>query len=168
VAGIGIESQDIISMTDKMMRDMLSTPVLAARATPPRVIIDSQYFHNDSSQRIDKDIITDRLRVDLNRAAGGRMIFVSRDDADMVAQERALKREGVTDTGTTGMTQAQFGGDYRLRGRISTIDEADRKTGMVQRYTQITFEMVDLESGQSVWTNEYDFSRSAGDDVVYR
>ena len=40
VAGVGIESQDVVSMTDRMMRDMLSTPVLAGRATPPRIIID--------------------------------------------------------------------------------------------------------------------------------
>jgi len=33
VAGIGIESQDIIAMTDQMMRDMLANPSLSGRST---------------------------------------------------------------------------------------------------------------------------------------
>ncbi len=69
VAGIGIESQDITSMTDKMVRDMLASPVLAGQRVPPRIIIDAQYFMNESSSRINKNLITDRLRSELNRAA---------------------------------------------------------------------------------------------------
>ena len=30
VAGVGIEGQDIVSMTDRMIRDMLASPTLAA------------------------------------------------------------------------------------------------------------------------------------------
>ena len=37
-AGIGIESQDIVGMTDQMLRDMLATPVLADREVAPRVV----------------------------------------------------------------------------------------------------------------------------------
>src|SRR5690242_14485318 len=51
VSGVGIESQDIIGMTDRMVRDMLSNPQLAARSVAPRVIVDDQYFTNESSQR---------------------------------------------------------------------------------------------------------------------
>ena len=54
-------------MSDLMMRDILATPVLAGRAKAPRVIVDSEYFVNESSSRINKNIITDRLRVQLNR-----------------------------------------------------------------------------------------------------
>lgn len=50
-------------MTDRMVRDMLSSPLLAGQANPPQVIIDSKYFRNESSQRINKNAITDRLRV---------------------------------------------------------------------------------------------------------
>lgn len=168
ISGVGIEGRDIIAMTDRMMRDMLSSPQLAGRATAPRVIIDDQYFRNDSSQRINKAMITDRLRVGLNRAAQGRMLFVGREFADMVAQERALKRDGVTDAGTTGLTHAQAGADFRLTGRISSLDTAQTKTGVVQRYNQIIFEMIDLENGITVWSNVYEFERAAADDLVYR
>ena len=63
VQGVGMESQDIVSMTDEMMRDMLQNPQLVNRATAPRIIIDSQYFENQSTSRINKNMLTDRLRL---------------------------------------------------------------------------------------------------------
>ena len=168
VSGIGIEGQDVIAMADQMMRDMLTSPRLATAAVPPRVIIDAEHFTNESSQRINKNLIADRLRVGLARAAAGRMQFVGREYADVVDRERQLKRDGILDVATTGLTRAQAGSDYRLVGRIATLDSRDGRSGLLQRYTQITFEMIDLESGVLVWTNIYEFTKAAADSVVYR
>lgn len=168
VSGIGVESHDVVTMADRMVRDMLGNEVLANRKVPPRVILDSAYFTNESLQRINKNLITDRLRVGLNRASQGRMTFIARQNAAMIEEERALKREGVTDVGTTGLTRAQFGADFRLTGNIASADSRDNRTGTMQRFTQITFELVDLESGAIVWSNGYDIARAATDDVVYR
>lgn len=167
VSGVGIEAHDIISMTDEMMRDMLASPALSARRTPPRVIIDDTLFRNDSSQPINKKLIVNKLRVNLAKAAQGKIRFVGREFADAVEQERALKREGITDVGTTGLTKAQLGVDYRLTGTIASLDSSNRK-GLEQRYTQITFEMIDMESNELVWSNAYEISRAAADDVLYR
>lgn len=168
VSGMGIEARDIVAMSDQMVRDMLSSAELANRETPPRVIIDSAYFSNESSQRINKNLLTDRLRVGLNRASQGRLVFLARAKAAMIEEERALKREGATDTGTTGLTRAQAGADFRLTGNIASLESRDNRTGTMQRFTQITYEMVDLESGAIVWSNAYDVMRAATDDVVYR
>lgn len=170
VQGVGIEGQDIVSMSDQMMRDMLSSARLVqqTQGKSPRVIVDAQYFANDSSQPINRNIITDRLRVALNRSSRGSLQFVGRQYAAAVEGERALKRAGVTDVGTTGITKATLGADYRLGGRIASLDQRSAKSGLIQRYTQITFEMFDLESGEIVWSGIYEFARAAGDDVVYR
>lgn len=168
VRGVGIESQDIVSMTDEMMRDMLTEPRLANAAVPPNVIIDAEYLVNESSSRINKNSITDRLRVNLNRSSRGRMLFVGRQYADMVQKERELKRAGVTDTATLPAARAQKGGDYRLGGRITSLDARDPRTGMIQRYNQIVFEMVDLETAQIVWSGIYEISKAAQDDIIYR
>lgn len=168
VSGVGIEGHDIVSMTDQMMRDMLTNATLAGRAKAPRVVIDAGYFRNSGAQAINRDLITNRLRVNLNRASQGRMQFISRENLGMIQQERDLKRAGATDVGTTGMTQAMAGADYRLAGEISTLDERNARTGMIERYNQITFEMVDLESGAIVWSGQYEFERAAADDVMYR
>jgi len=168
VRGVGIESQDIVGMTDQMMRDMLTEPRLANAATPPHVIIDAEYFRNESASRLNVNSITDRLRVSLTRAAQGRMQFVGRNYADMVAKERELKRQGVVDRATLPGAKAQKGGDYRLGGRITSLDSRDPRSGQMQRYNQIVFEMVDLETSEIVWSGIYEFAKAAQDDIIYR
>lgn len=168
VSGVGIESQDIIAMTDEMIRDMLSNRMLVGTGKIPRIIIDSQYFYNESAERINKNVITDRLRIGLNRAASGRLLFVGRQFSDMVAKERELKRTGQVDTATRGLTKAQAGADYRLGGRITSLDARNAKTGVISRYNQISFEIIDLENSLIVWSGFYEFSKTAQDDVVYR
>ncbi|MNR34149.1 hypothetical protein D3C85_1518950 [compost metagenome] len=147
---------------------MLATPVLAGRNPPPRIIIDSEYFTNESSSRINKNSITDRLRIELQRAAQGRMVFVGRQYAAMVENERELKRAGVTDGGTIRKTQGTAGADFRLVGRITSLDAVDTATSTTSRYQQITFEMIDLEYGTVVWGGIYEFKKTAQDDVIYR
>lgn len=168
VGGVGIESQDIVAMTDKMMRDMLANPMLTGRSTPPRIIIDNEYLRNESTSVVNTNMLTDRLRIELNRAANGRLVFVGRHYADMVQQERDLKRDGAVDGGTIRQTAAQAGGDFRLGGRISSLDAIDRNTGTQSRYSQITFEMVDLELGTIVWSGLYEMRKAAQDNVIYR
>ena len=166
--GIGIESQDIVGVTDKMMRDMLSTPVLAGRKVAPYVIIDDKYFTNESSTIINKRLITERLMINLNRASQGRMVFVERAAANMVEQERALKRSGTVTGGTMGQTRKTAGADFRLTGRIMSQDSVNTSNGYKSRYNMITFKMVDLETGIAVWAGMYEFKKSAAEDVIYR
>jgi PBP1b-binding outer membrane lipoprotein LpoB len=168
VAGIGIEGHDIVSMSDRMMREMLSIPAFAAAGPPPQVLIDSSEFRNNGPQRLDKDIITDRLRVALNAAGRGRLVFVSRQHTETVMQERELKRIGMVDSGTLAPRAAMAGVDYKLVGNITAITSSSNQTGLVQRMNQITFELIDLERGTIVWGNTYTLARAAADDVVYR
>ncbi len=168
VQGVGIEGQDIVAMADQMVRDMLANPLIAGQQPAPRVILDAEYFRNESAQRINTNIIVDNLRVNLQRAANGRLRFVSRESMDMVAGERDLKRDGVTDQGTLAMTRNQLGADYRLRGRITSSEQIKTSQGLIQRYNQVIFEMIDLETSEIVWTGLYNFARAGADDVIYR
>jgi PBP1b-binding outer membrane lipoprotein LpoB len=168
VAGVGMEAQDIVSSTDKMVRDILSNPAIAGRSTPPRIIIDSEYFANDSSSRVNKNLITDRLRIELNRAAQGRLVFVARHYGDMVSKEREAKRSGETDRGTIRSTKAKAGADFRLGGRITSLDANSARTGTLSRYHQISFELIDLEYETIAWSGMFEFKKEAQDDVLYR
>lgn len=168
VSGIGIESQDIATVSDTMVRDLLADAGVMKMERAPRIIMDAEYFKNESTQRFNKNLIVDRLRIALQRASKGRLLFVSRESAAMVAAEREMKRDGVTDVGTTGLTKAQAGGDFRLVGRISTLDSRSASTGTVERYTQLSFELIDLETGISLWSNQYEMKKAGRDDAVYR
>ncbi|GAB3459036.1 penicillin-binding protein activator LpoB [Massilia terrae] len=168
VAGVGVESQDIVTVSDVMVRDLLADPEVMKMPRVPRIIIDAEYLKNDSTQRLNKNLIVDRLRINLQRASRGKLSFLSRESAAMVNAERELKREGVTDAGTTGLTKAQAGADYRLIGHISTLDSRSTSTGTVERYTQLSFELIDLETGVSLWANQYEMKKGGLDDAVYR
>jgi hypothetical protein len=168
VQGVGLEGHDIVNMSAQMVRDMLASPVIGGNMASPRVVIDAEYFHNESAQRINPSIFTDNLRVNLQRAANGRIRFVSRESFDMVAGERDMKRSGVTDAGTLAVSKAQLGADYRLRGRITSTEQIQASAGVIQRYNQVVFEMVDLENSEIVWTGMYNVARAGADDVIYR
>ena len=168
VSGVGVESQDILSMTDLMMRSILTSGILEGKSKPPRIIMDSKYFENQSSQALNKNLIVDKLRTGLIRSAKGRVMFLARESIAMIEKERQLKRDGQVDQGTTGLTKATGGADYRLTGRIKSLDAVDRNTGTIQRYTQITFELIDLEYGAIVWSDDFEFSKFAQDDAIYR
>jgi len=168
VTGVGVESQDIVTVSDTMVRDLLADAGLMKSERAPRIIMDAEYFKNEGTQRINKNLIVDRLRINLQRAAKGKLQFVSRESADMVNTERQLKRDGVTDSGTAGLTKAQAGADYRLVGRLSTLDSRSQSSGEVERYTQMSFELIDLESSVSVWANQYEMKKGGLDDAVYR
>lgn len=166
IQGAGIESQDIISMSDKMMRDMLANPLLVSNAQPRRVIVDAAYFRNESSNQINVNLLIDRLRNGLLQAANGRMIFLGRHYADMVEHERKLKSKDVVDDGTNMSAPSPMGGDYRLGGRITSLDTSGN--GMNSRFTQVVFEMVDLQTGAIVWGGQYSFKKTAEPNVFYR
>jgi hypothetical protein len=168
LTGVGIESQDIESMADEMARDLAATPQLMNHVSPARVVIDAEYFRNESSSRVNKNLITDRLRVLLNRNAAGRIQFLGRSYADMTEKERELEQAGIVTGGTQGRTSQALGYDYRMGGRIATIDQLDPRTGIASKYYQITFEMVARGSGLLVWSNQYIFKKTAQDDIVYQ
>jgi len=168
IQGVGIEGQDIVVMASQMAHDLLATPLLASQAVSPRVIVDAEYFWNESAQRINPNIFTDNLRVNLQKAAAGRIRFVSRESFGMVADEREAKRDGTLDAGTLTPVKAQMGADYRLRGRITSTEQIQPQHGLIQRYNQVAFEMIDLETSEIVWTGMYNFARAGADDVIYR
>jgi penicillin-binding protein activator len=169
ISGIGIESRDIDAMADMVLRDLMLRSDIVGREKPPRIVLNSEEFRNQSSQRIDRDMLTDMLRVSLSRAAQGRIRFLNREAMAIVMRERELKRTGVADTGTAGMTQGVAGGDYQLFGRMTSLDTRDGKTGIVQRRTQVIFELLDLETAEIIYTSEpYVILRAGADDVVYR
>jgi len=165
IGGLGIDSQDVIGLADKMVRSMLAERRLAGGGRP-RIIVDAAYFKNQSSSRIDKDMITDRLRSELMRAARGRMVFVSRHYADAVEKERGLKTRGALDGGSMRRTHRPMGADYRLGGRITELVKT-AQNGRRSRYFSFVFEMVDLETSELAWSDNFQFEKEGQDDVVF-
>src|SRR5882672_11279708 len=77
VAGTGVESQDLVAVTDRMARSILGVPQIARAQATPRIVIDP--VKNETRFPINKDLFTDRIRIQLNSKAAGRVSFLARD-----------------------------------------------------------------------------------------
>jgi PBP1b-binding outer membrane lipoprotein LpoB len=168
VDGVGLANQDIGAITEKMIRSMLANPQITNRTNPAQILIDANDFENASAQRMDKSMIVDDIFTNLVKAANGRIVFVDRANLNAVMKERKLKRSGVTDVGTIGLTRGTAGVDYKLVGSFRMKEERSRTKGMIQRRNQIFFKMIDMERGVTVWADDYVVARAGQDDVIYR
>ena len=75
VAGTGVESQDLVTVTDRMARSILGIPVIAQAANPPVVAIEPVI--NETRFPINKDIFLTRIRTQLNSKAAGKVSFLA-------------------------------------------------------------------------------------------
>lgn len=167
VSGLGVEAQDYRAMTDQMVRDLLASPLFAGNV-PARVIIDDRRFLNESDQIMNMSLVVDRLRIELMRAAAGRIQFVSRENVDIVEEEKELKDAGVVSAGSTDFRQGVAGADYRLVGRIASQSTASNNSGLRSSTYLFTFELIDLNTGYVVWGNLYEQRKAGADDTIYR
>jgi PBP1b-binding outer membrane lipoprotein LpoB len=164
VAGTGIESQDIVTVTDRMARSLLAAPVIVGAKTPPFVAIDP--VENATRFAIDKTIFTDRIRAELNTEAAGRVSFLARDRIAVLEREQQLKRQGLV-TASSDPNVVEFrGADYFLTGKLS-----GQSTGTVQGvsdYVFFDFQLIDARTNVIVWEGTYEMKKQGLADASYR
>src|SRR5690242_8605058 len=86
VAGTGVESQDLVTVTDKMAREILSVPEIANAQGTPRIVV--RPVVNDTRFVINKDIFLTRIRAQLNSQARNKVRFLARDNMADLQHER--------------------------------------------------------------------------------
>lgn len=165
---VGIEAQDIAGICDKMMRSMMANPLLANAAQPPHVLISAEGLQNQTSDRINLNILADEILSGLGQAANGRMILIDNQAFMLIEKQKKLKTQGVTGQGTLRYSKTTLGVDYQIVGRLTEHQTVSNKTGLVDRATYINFRMVDMQTGQAVWFGNYKFRKGAADDIIYR
>ena len=116
VAGTGVESQDLVSVTDKMSRGILGLDRIARATAAPNVVLEPVV--NETRFPINKDIFLTRIRASLNSKAQGKVVFLAREQMAALQKEREMKRSGQV-TSTTDPTVQEFkGADYLLTGKL--------------------------------------------------
>src|SRR3974390_1873659 len=90
VAGTGVESQDLVAVTDKMARSILRIPQITGAQGTPRIVLDPVV--NNTRFPINKDMFLTRIRVQLNSKAQGKVIFLGRENMAALEHERQLKQ----------------------------------------------------------------------------
>ncbi len=161
VAGTGVESQDLVQVTDKMARSILGTPQIANAKNPPTIGV--LPVENNTRFPIQKDIFNKRIQALLNSRCAGKVTFVARDRIEAIQKEKSMKAAGeVTNTGAKPL----LGVDFFLTGELtglSTASAAGRSD-----YILYTFKLIDSESSAIVWEDMAEIKKQGLDDASYR
>ena len=164
VAGTGVESTDLVTVTDKMARSILGIPQIARAATKPVIVIDPVV--NDTRLPINKDLFTDRIRIALNRNAIDRVTFLARDRMKALERERALKQAGQV-TASSDPSVVEFrGADYFLTGKLGGL--TTRTSQGTSDYILYSFQLIDARTSEIVWEDSHEIKKQGLEDAAYR
>jgi penicillin-binding protein activator len=164
VAGTGIESQDLVVVTEKMARSILSVPQIANAATPPVVVLDP--VENKTRFPINKDIFLTRIRTQLNSKSAGKVTFLARERMAALEKERNLKREGAITATSDPNVQEFKGADFFLTGSLEGL--STRNTAGTSDYILYAFQLIDARTSVIIWEDSAEIKKQGLEDAAYR
>lgn len=164
VAGTGIESQDLVAVTDKMARSVLGIPEIANARATPRVVLEPVV--NETRFPINKDIFLTRIRTQLNSKAAGRVRFLARENMKALEREQQLKQDGLV-TASQDPNVVQFkGADYFLTGKLQGMSA--RTSAGLSDYILYSFQLIDASTSEIVWEDSAEIKKQGLEDAAYR
>lgn len=164
VAGTGIESQDIVGVSDQMARRILSTPQIANANGQPRIVI--LPVDNQTRFPINKEIFTTRIRALLNSKSSGKVLFLARDRMDALQKEQLLKQQGLV-TANSDPNVVEFkGADFFLTGTLQ--GQTTRTSAGVSDYVLYTFQLIDARTSDIIFEDLAEMKRQGLEDAAYR
>jgi penicillin-binding protein activator len=164
VAGTGVESQDLVTVTDKMARSILGIPQIARAQHPPSVVLEPVV--NNTRFPINKDIFLTRIRTMLNSKAAGQVSFLDREMMKTLERERELKRSGQV-TASADPNLVEFGGaDYFLTGKLDGM--TTRTSAGTSDYVLYSFRLTDARTSRIVWEDVAEIKKQGLEDAAYR
>jgi len=164
VAGTGIESQDIVAVTEKIARNVLNIPEITAAQGTPRVVL--LPVVNETRFPINKEIFLTRIRALLNEKAAGKVRFLAREQMAALEQERALKQSGQVTTSSDPNVQEFKGADFFLTGKLQgTTTRASQGTS---DYVLYTFQLIEARTSDIVYEGFHEIKKQGLEDAVYR
>ena len=164
VAGTGIESQDLVRVTDKMARQILDVPEIARSTTAPRIIVEPVI--NGTRFPIDKDIFLTSIRTKLNEKAAGKVRFLARDQMAALQKERDLKLSGQVTSSSDPKLIEFRGADYILTGKLQGISTATSQGK--SDYILYSFQLVDVRTSEIVFDGSDEIKKQGQEDAAYR
>jgi penicillin-binding protein activator len=164
VAGTGIESQDIVAVTDKMARSILAIPQIANATTPPVIVLDP--VENQTRFPINKDLFLTRIRAQLVSKTTGKVQFLARDRLNTLLRERDNKRSGAYTASADPNVQEFKGADFFLTGTLQ--GQSTRTAAGTSDYILYDFRLNDARSSVTVWEDMAEIKKQGLEDAAYR
>jgi len=164
VAGTGVESQDLVAVTDKMARGILGAPEIANATTRPYIVLDPVI--NETRFPINKDIFNDRILNQLLEHAAGKVRFLARDRMKALERERDLKRAGQV-TASADPNAVEFrGADFLLTGKLQGM--TTKVAAGTSDYVMYSFELINARTSEIVWRGSSEIKKQGLEDAAYR
>jgi len=164
VAGTGVESQDLVAVTDKMARSILGVPQIANAQGVPCIVLDP--VKNETRFPINKDIFLTRIRTQLNQKAMGKVSFLARDRMEALERERNLKQSGQV-TANADPNVVEFkGADFFLTGSLQGL--STRTSAGTSDYILYAFQLIDARTSAIVWEDSAEIKKQGLEDAAYR
>jgi PBP1b-binding outer membrane lipoprotein LpoB len=164
VAGTGVESQDLVAVTDKMARSILAIPQIANAPQPPKIVLDPVV--NNTRFPINKDIFNTRIRTELNKKSLGKVTFLARERMAALDKERNLKRTGEVTASADPKAQEFLGADYFLTGELQGL--STRTKAGTSDYILYAFQLIDVRTSAIVWEDSAEIKKQGLEDAAYR
>ena len=164
VAGTGVESQDLVAVTDKMARNILGIQQITSATTPPIIVLDP--VENKTRFPINKDIFLTRIRSELNKKSAGKVTFLARERMAALEKERNLKREGAVTASSDPKLQEFKGADYFLTGSLEGL--STRTKSGTSDYILYAFQLIDAHTSAIVWEDNAEIKKQGLEDAAYR
>lgn len=164
VAGTGVESQDLVAVTDKMARNILSVRQIANAQGTPRVILDPVV--NETRFPINKDIFLSRIRAQLNEKSQGKVIFLARERMAVLEKERQLKQSGQVTSSTDPNVVTFKGADFVLTGKLQGL--TTKTAAGTSDYVLYSFQLIDVNTSDIIWEGSSEIKKQGLEDAAYR
>jgi penicillin-binding protein activator len=164
VGGTGVESQDLVAVTDKMARSILGIPQIANAQGQPRIVLDP--VKNETRFPINKDIFLTRIRTQLNGKAAGKVIFLARDRMEALEKERALKQSGQVSASANPNVNEFKGADFFLTGTLQGL--STRTSSGTSDYILYAFQLIDARTSDIIWEDSAEIKKQGLEDAAYR
>ena len=164
IKGTGVESQDMVRVSDKMARGVLGVAEIVNAATPPRIVMEP--IINDTRFPVNKSVFLDRIRAQLISKSQGKVVFLARERMDMLQREQQLKQSGAVTSSSDPNIKEFKGADYFLTGKLTGMSTS--ASAGVSDYILYTFQLINPRTSEIVWEGMEEIKKAGLSDAVYR
>ncbi|MFP2770147.1 penicillin-binding protein activator LpoB [Oceanisphaera sp. KMM 10153] len=156
---MGLDYKDFENAAGQAIDEMMASPLLVhpQASQGGRYVMAVSTMINDTTQRIDTDQLTKKIRVRLLQS--GKFITTTAFGANgpedaMTQQVRQLSKSSLVKRSSVKKNGTVIAPDYSLSGKIiQRNNRVDRRTQQADYYFQLT--LTNLENGLAYWEGEY-------------
>ena len=168
MSGTGIESQDLVVVSDKMARGIIGIREIAQAKSTPHIVLEP--VMNNTRFPIDKDIFLTRIRVLLNSKAMNKVRFLDRAMMARFQEEQQIRfssqQPEAVATAASSRTGELRGADYFLTGQLDGM--TTKTSAGTGDYVLYSFRLTDARTSEIVWEDSYEIKKEGLEDAAYR